>query len=260
MTLSKALRDEARRKLGGITTQALNSRVRTKCRKEKIADLDIGLLLVAFEDAGIIVSKPQYRVPSEKLKVFQDHLDSKKNTTVPTEVVRAFKKIEKAKPPKGPNLLSFKGKTPSYPYHVFYSKLEDEINTAYRDVRLPNAALVLSRKLVENLLFNLFQYKFTPKRLELYFDKGRGRAEDFSVLIDNLKSNTSDFPEDQQLSVEKFLKLADPFRTDANKKIHQVMEYLDSIAQIKKYKIPEMVEILIELISQVRSESSEKNG
>jgi len=112
MTLSKALRDEARRKLGGITTQALNSRVRTKCRKEKIADLDIGLLLVAFEDAGIIVSKPQYRVPSEKLKVFQDHLDSKKNTTVPTEVVRAFKKIEKAKPPKGPNLLSFKGKTP----------------------------------------------------------------------------------------------------------------------------------------------------
>jgi len=38
------------------------------------------------------------------------------------------------------------------------------------------------------------------------------------------------------------------------------MEYLDSIAQIKKYKIPEMVEILIELISQVRREGSEKNA
>jgi len=71
---------------------------------------------------------------------------------------------------------------------------------------------------VENLLFNLFQYKFTPKRLELYFDKGRGRAEDFSVLIDNLKSNTSDFPEDSNFRLRSSLSWLTPSETDANKK------------------------------------------
>jgi hypothetical protein len=159
---------------------------------------------------------------------------------------------------RGPNLLNFKGKTPNYPHPIFYYKLEDEINTAYRDVRLPNAALVLSRKLIENLVFNLLQYKFGPSRMDLYFDTKQARAKDFSVLLENMKDKKSEFDADQHALIDKLWDLAQKFRPEANAKAHNIIEYLESIAQLRKFKIPEMTSLLLELISRVRSQSQAK--
>ncbi len=255
MTLSKTLRDQVRAKLDNITPQALGNRVRAKCRIEGIADPDIALLLVAFDDAGIIVNKPRYSVPTDKLKEFQQHLKTRKTEVIQSQapLQSASAKRGKKPEPRAPTLLNFKGRNPTYP-HIFYNKLEDEINTAYGDQRLPNAALVLSRKLIENLAFNLLQYKFCPeRRIDLYFDIGHARAKDFSVLLENLKNQKSKFDPDIQSQIDKFLSLVPSFRTDANAKAHNVMEYLESIGQLRKFKIPEMTAILLELISRVRS-------
>jgi hypothetical protein len=250
MTLSKKLRDKVCSKLD-ITPRSLLNRAKAKCQAEGVADPDIGLLLVAFDDANITVTKSGYSVPPDKIRAFEEHLKARKGR-FPSQApsIRVLKKDEKAKP-RGPNLLNFKNRTPTYPI-IFYNRLEDEINTAYGDERLPNAALMLSRKLIENLLLNLLQYKFGPKRLDLYFDTEDARAKDFSVLLKNLKDNKSAFYPDQHDLIDKFWDMAQKFRPEANATTHNLIKYLESIAQLRKFKIPEMTNILVELISQVR--------
>jgi len=149
-------------------------------------------------------------------------------------------------------LLRFKGK---YPETVFYDRLEDEINLAYSFPKLPNAVLLLSRKLIENLVYNLIEYKFGPKKIQLYYDVSHRRAQDFGVLLDNLKNNMGSFHPDEMDLIEKFLELVHPFRRDANSKAHKVIEYLDNMGSVRGFKIPDMVTILLKLIQKTKADS-----
>jgi len=162
-----------------------------------------------------------------------------------------IKKAVKEQPVKYRRLLPFKGK---YPLPVFYDPLEDEINTAYSNPDLPNAVLLLSRKLIENLVYNLLENRFSGLQTDLYYNTRQMRAHDFSVLLDNLRKHRSDFAPDQQESIAQFLKIMDEtkFRREANSATHKVMEYLDSMREIQKFKIPHMVQILLHLIERVR--------
>ena len=144
-------------------------------------------------------------------------------------------------------LLKFQGKYPE----IFYDKLEKEINFAYSNPELPNASLMLCRKLIENLLYNLLQKRFLKVDVGIYFDKSRIRARDFSVSLDVLKTRKSEFSPDLHASIEKFLSLVGSFRVDANAKTHYVIEYLDKTSEINQYKIPEMTQLLLSLIERV---------
>lgn len=127
-------------------------------------------------------------------------------------------------------LFTFRGKYPE----IFYDKLEDEINIAHSNPKLPNATLILCRKLIENLVYNLLEYKFQKKKdVKIYFDISRRRPHDFSLLLDNLRSHKLNFQLDEQVLIEDFLKLAEPFRRDANIKTHKVTEYLTTMNEVK---------------------------
>ena len=76
---------------------------------------------------------------------------------------------------------------------------------------------MLTRKLIENLLYNLLEYKFAGQNINLYYDISNRRAQDFSVLLKNLKDHKSDFAADQHILIEKFLNLAQPFKTSSGK-------------------------------------------
>jgi hypothetical protein len=151
-------------------------------------------------------------------------------------------------------LLRFKGKYPS----IFYDKLEDEINLAFNNQGLPNAVLVLSRKLIENLVYNVLEYRFKGPGIGLYYNTGQMRAHDLSILLDNLKEHKSEFEADLQERIDQFFKILSDtdFRREANSKVHKVMEYLRSMREISKLRIPEMTQILLQLIDRVRPPSS----
>jgi hypothetical protein len=159
---------------------------------------------------------------------------------------------EKHVQPSLHRLIRFKGKYP----RIFYDSLEDEINTAYSNPKLPNATYVLSRKLIENLLYNLLEYKFGGRDISLYYDISNRRAHDFSVLLKNLRDHKSDFDPDQHSLIEKFLNLAHPFRRDVNSKTHQVIEYLDNMKYVKSAKINDMTQILLDLIERAKMTKS----
>jgi hypothetical protein len=135
---------------------------------------------------------------------------------------------------------------------VFYHNLEAEINLCYVS-SLPNATMMLSRKIVENLLYNLFEEKF-PKDMDLRFSTHEGRAHDFSLLIENLEIKIGEFNREQRDLIVKFLNFVKPFRRNANANTHKVIEYLDTINDLDKLKVPEMTQLLVTLIKKIEAE------
>jgi len=247
MTLSRKLRETVRKKLKVGPRQLLNC-INAKAIEAGIADRDVALLLLAHENE-MDVSKPRFAVPKNKIDELNEHLRVQKAQAPIMAAPPSTKKGAKAEQVQVSRLLKFKGKYPE----VFYDSLEDEINTAYGNPKLPNAVLMLSRKLIENLAYNLLEYRFGGKQIGLYYDTKNRRAHDFSVLLDNLNHQKSDFDIDLHEKIDKFLGMAHNFRLDANSKVHKVMEYLDSRGQLKKLKIPDMTQILLNLIERVKS-------
>ena len=135
-----------------------------------------------------------------------------------------------------------------YPAQVFYKRLEEEINICYV-ASLPNASMMLSRKLVENLLYEILDCKF-PRNPEIRFNTVKGRALDFSVLIDNFETKRNEFGPDIQEIIDKLLVLIKPFRRDANSKTHKVIEYLDTLDELDKHKVPEIVELELQILKK----------
>lgn len=207
---------------------------------------DIALLLLAHENA-INVAKPMFSVPPEKILELEEYLKTRPLSN-PSEILPQKTKKNEKNTHSSTNLLRFKGKYPQ----IFYDKLEDEINTAYNNPKLPNATYILTRKLIENLLYNLLEYKFSGQDVSLYYDISNRRTHDFSVLLKNLRDHKSDFAPDQHILIEKFLNIAQPFRRDVNSKTHQVIEYLDNMKYVKKAKIEDMTQILLNLIERVK--------
>jgi hypothetical protein len=249
LPVSKKLRDSVCSRLKIKPRQLLN-RVNTKAIEAGIADRDVALLVLAHEQ-GLAVNKPRFDVPSEKLQALNDYLRTQKIAPVILPVTGPAKKkgAAKGKAVTFKRLMNFKGKYPE----IFYDRLEEEINIAYSNPNLPNAALMLSRKLIENLVYNLLEYKFSKqKRIDLYYDVHQRRAHDFSVLLKNLQTNKSQYDIDQLDIIDKFLETVKPFKRDANSKVHKVIEYLDSTSQLDKFQIPEMTQMLLKLIDRVK--------
>ena len=251
MTLSKKLKDKVCQELG-IRSRQLRNRVAQEAVQSRISDRDVALLLLAYEQK-IDITKPRYKVKPEKIAELDKYLSSQKIPIVAGVASGKGKGAGKPKPPPFKRFLKFQGKYPE----IFYDRLENEINVAYNNPNLPNASLMLSRKLIENLVYNLLEYKFGKigEYYRYYDTRWGGRALDFSGLIENLEATRSKYDADQQERITKFLSLVKPFRRDANSKVHKVMEYLESMKQLDKLKIPDMTQLLINLIDRVRSKT-----
>lgn len=143
-------------------------------------------------------------------------------------------------------LLDFGVKYPD----PFSKKLEEEINEAYK-YGLPNASLILSRKMVENLVYNILQAKFGEKRPEMWWDREKKRPMYLGRLLHNLAVTRDEFKYDQPHLISRFLELVNPFLREAGKKAHYIIEYLDSVEELEKLKIPEMIQLLLTVRSRL---------
>lgn len=167
---------------------------------------------------------------------------------------RKVEKKKTRKPKKIPPTLtpdrlreSFIDFGPAYP-EVFYRPLENEINSCYAS-NLSNAVLLLSRKMVENLLYNLFEHRF-PKEPDLRWDISKNRPHNFSILLDNLVDKKGEFSQEEQQLIDKFATLCKPFKREANSKAHNIMEYVDNRDQLKTLKVPEIIQLALKLVEK----------
>lgn len=131
-----------------------------------------------------------------------------------------------------------------------YNELVDEINKSVT-FDLPNAAYVLSRKLVENLIIDVLRKKFSNSKegVNLYYDTARRRFKDFSILINNLNDNKSQYLSEEK-KIETIVALSERFKKNANSSAHSIFS-LAKIEELDRYKVPDLVKSLQSLLIRV---------
>lgn len=196
---------------------------------------------------GVIEEKPWWDLQKfiyESISLFVQNRKIVERKKAP---VRKKRPLKKGKiPPKigTEELLTFANDYPE----IFYKFLEREINACY-SASLLNGCLLLSRKMIENLIYNILREKF-PGRIDLRWDKLKNRPHDFAILIDNLVDNKDRFNAEEQRYIDKFLKLCKPFKRVANSAAHNIMEYVENKKEIDTMKIPEMVQLMLNLVDK----------
>ncbi len=131
----------------------------------------------------------------------------------------------------------------------FYKTLKSEVNKCY-NAELYTACVVLSRKIIENLLIDLLRKKYPPNSyLALYYSKTKGRFNDFSVLINTLDDKKDEFVPDKN-EVESLLKLLKEFRERANSNTHSI-SISSNKKDIDKFEIPKMVNLLVHIKDKI---------
>lgn len=104
---------------------------------------------------------------------------------------------------------------------TFYPDLVENINQCY-SIGVNDATLVLTRKLLENLLIDILREQYGKQEIDLYYLPENHRFRKFSDLIDNFEKNLDDF---QHLSGGldgAFIDELDSFRQNANSGAHSI--------------------------------------
>lgn len=104
----------------------------------------------------------------------------------------------------------------------FYESLIEEINEAYTR-NLFDAALILTRKLFENLIIDILRSKFGPENhLHLYYNEEKKQFKTFSSLIDNFDENSENLNHYYTSDTDEIIQKLENFRADANSSAHSI--------------------------------------
>jgi len=104
---------------------------------------------------------------------------------------------------------------------TFYPDLVENINRCY-SLGIYDGTLVLTRKLLENLLIDILRKKYGTNRIKLYYLPGNSRFQNFSTLIDNFEDNLSDFEHLSGGLDGDLIDELDSFRQNANAEAHTI--------------------------------------
>jgi hypothetical protein len=72
-----------------------------------------------------------------------------------------------------------------------YKKLVEDINESYR-YHIYDGTMVLTRKLFENMVFEILREEYTGEDVQMFFDQENQRHYSFDELLNNLKLGTPD--------------------------------------------------------------------
>jgi hypothetical protein len=104
---------------------------------------------------------------------------------------------------------------------TFYPDLVENNNQCY-SLGIYDATLVLTRKLLENLLIDILRDQYGKQQIDLYYLPGNHRFRKFSDLIDNFEKNLGDFKHLSGGLNSDFIDELNSFRQDANAEAHSI--------------------------------------
>jgi len=206
-----------------------NAKIIDTTTREKIVENDAYRVLVNLSQGAI-----------RKFADWRGQLEKKPRGKSAPRIKRKKVGKKRIRPTEG--LLDFSARYPG----EFYRPIEDEVNSCYAS-NLPNSTLILSRKLIENLVYELFFVKY-PRDIALRWDLAKNRPRDFGALVDALGEHKADFRDESARVHSKFLSMVRPFKRIANSKAHNIMEYLQDRKELEKLKIPQIVDLALRLI------------
>jgi hypothetical protein len=134
----------------------------------------------------------------------------------------------------------------------FYKVLAQNINLAYK-YGLYTAALVLIRKMLENLLIDILRKKYGMKNIDLFFDRQHGRFKMFNELIRIFEEKLQDFRYIEP-RIEEVLAELKNMREECNAAAHSLEKEIrlkrDSLDNIRE-RINFLVSIMIRVYNNI---------
>ena len=201
----------------------------------------ISFLRKSIEIFKLFRKQAEYKDGTRKKKPIKDQIKTVK------KVIKKKKSIKKA---TQETFIDFGKKYPQ----VFYLNLEDEINNCYIS-GFPNATLLLCRKIIENLLYNILEEKFKkyPDGLKIYWntDPQINQPHSFSRLIKNIWNERKRFKLNNTRYIERSYPLLKKLRNESNPKAHNVYDYLDSREDLKPFKMNDLVQFLLNIYNNI---------
>lgn len=189
-----------------------------------------------------------YLSSNDRVKMFADKFKIHLKNLVSAHTKKTAKLDDIAKNP-----VQSKQKTEKFISIVgldnFYQRLIEEINNTYQN-KTYTSTLILSRKLIENLLIDLLRKKFgseSKEDVEIYYNIKDGRFHDFAYLVKNFEERKDKFLVDKEL-VEEFVRLVKPFRKGANSKTHSIIHFIENKEDLIQFNIGNMVDLLMRLM------------
>jgi len=104
---------------------------------------------------------------------------------------------------------------------TFYPDLVDDINQCY-NIGVNDATLVLTRKLLENLLIDILRKQYGKQRINLYYLPENHRFKNFSTLLNSFEENLNDFRHLSGGLGSDFIDELNAFRQNANAEAHSI--------------------------------------
>ena len=177
---------------------------------------------------------------SEKKKARKKSLRTTNGKISKKEVLQVVHSEIQEEKSSGFKFLDIKGEYPQ----SFYDLLEKEANDCY-DYGLPNAAFFLSRKLIENLIFNILEKQFKSEE-EIWWEKkdNINQPKSLSALIKSLEQNRKRFKPNIARYIDNILPNLNKIRNDVNPMAHNLHNYLEKREDLSQYKISETIQIL----------------
>ena len=135
----------------------------------------------------------------------------------------------------------------------FFRKLINEINDVY-SANLYTSTWVCLRKLFENLLIEVLRSRYGTSNINLYYWPERRRFHDFSVLIENLSQNVSDFTSYTSQFDQHFFAFINDFKEQANSTAHSIdiIEDPDIIDKMKDL-LNQYCNLLCDVIGRIKT-------
>lgn len=118
---------------------------------------------------------------------------------------------------------------------TFYPGLVEDINRCY-SLGIYDATLVLTRKLLENLLIDVLRDKFGTDRIQIYYRSNNGRFQNFSTLIENFEDNLIDFEHLSGGLDSDFIDELNAFRQYANAEAHSIETNITE-SEMRDYRV-----------------------
>jgi hypothetical protein len=109
----------------------------------------------------------------------------------------------------------------------FYPGLVYEINLCYR-VKADEACVVLSRKLIENLLLDILMRRYTTKKVDIFYDTEHRKHRGFGLLIEEFSERSEDFDQYTTASQDDIVDLMRDIKYSGDASAHSIEEEFTS--------------------------------
>lgn len=143
----------------------------------------------------------------------------------------------------------------------YYKRLVDDINSCYRN-HIPDATLVMSRKLFEHLTYKILMGHFSGEDPDMYFDTDRRRALGFKQLVSNFEDNITLLRQYSRDLDEDVAETVEWFREQGNTGAHSIrVDVSEEELEEKSKEATRAVEILYDVWVgvQIQADGDEDN-